>query len=178
MKHTHSTHQHQTGFTLIEVLLYITIFAMIVGAIVGLAILTVSQRQKSEVITGVNYQGEAAMGLIVQDIHEATKITAPALGASANSLTLVMPTSSVNPTIFSSYNDGSTTHLEISQGSPSVNNYLTNSHVIMSNLTFTNEGLSGTNGSILVSFTLTYTSGSNLEEYNFQKTFTGAASVL
>jgi prepilin-type N-terminal cleavage/methylation domain-containing protein len=165
------------GFTLIEVILYITIFAMIIGAIAGLTIPTVSQRQKNEVITAVNYQGEAVLSLMSQSVHQASSINAPSLGASSSALSLVMPTQSVNPTIFSSYNDGATTHLEISQGNPAVNSYLTNSHVILSNLTFNNLGLSGTKGSILISFTLSYTSSSPLEEFSYQKTFSGASSI-
>jgi len=165
------------GFTLIEVVLYLAIFAAVVGAIVGLAILTISQREKNEVITSVNYQGEAVLGLVEQTIHESSAINTPALGGSSSALSLTMPSASINPTIFSSYNDGSTIHLEISQGSPAVNSYLTNSHVVISNLTFSNEGFTGTNGSILISFTLSYESASSLEEFTFQKTFYGAASI-
>jgi hypothetical protein len=89
-----------------------------------------------------------------------------------------MPTNAANPTVFSSYNDGTTTHLEISQGSPAVSTYLTNSHVILSNLNFSNKGLSSAPGSILYSFTLTYKTSSILQEFNFQKNFYGAATLL
>jgi len=177
MKSMQPTKTHQKGFTLIEVILYITIFAMIIGAIAGLTILTVSQRQKNEVISSVNYQGEAVLSLLSQTIHQASSINAPSLGTSSGALSLTMPTQSVNPTIFSSYNDGSTTHLEISQGSPAVNSYLTNSHVTLSNLNFSNLGLSGTRGSIQISFTLSYLSSSPLEEFTYQKTFSGASSI-
>lgn len=165
------------GFTLIEVILYIAIFSSIIMLIVALAINSVAERQKNEVFTAVNYQGEAAMEIIEQDIHQATGITSPAIGNSASALGLSMSQTSINPTIFSSYNDGSTNHLEISQGSPSVNNYLTNSHVSISNLTFANEGLMGTKGSIEISFTLSYHSSSTLEEFTYQNTFYGAATI-
>jgi type II secretory pathway component PulJ len=174
MKHNSN---NNSGFTLIEVLLYIAIFASIIMVIAAMAINSVAERQKNEVFTAVNYQGEAAMEIIEQDIHQATSITSPARGNTASSIQLSMPQTSVNPTIFSTYNDGSTNHLEISQGSPSVNTYLTNSHVSISNLSFVNEGLSGTNGSIEISFSLSYKSTSTLEEFTYQNTFYGAASI-
>jgi type II secretory pathway pseudopilin PulG len=165
------------GFTLIEVLLYIAIFSSIIMVIVALAINSIAERQKNEVFTAVNYQGEAAMEIIEQDIHEASSIASPNRGSTASAIELNMPQTSVNPTIFSTYNDGSTNHLEISQGSPSVNTYLTNSHVSISNLSFTNEGLNGTNGSIQISFSLSYKSTSTLEEFTYKNTFYGAASI-
>ena len=169
--------KYMAGFTLIEVMLYIAIFSAIIMVIAALAINSVAERQKNEVITTVNYQGEAAMEIIEQDIHEASSITSPSSGNTANAIQLNMPQTSINPTIFSTYNDGSTNHLEISQGSPSVNTYLTNSHVSLSNLSFTNEGLSGTNGSVQISFSLSYKSTSTLEEFTYQNTFYGAASI-
>jgi type II secretory pathway pseudopilin PulG len=166
------------GFTLIEILIYITMFSLIIGAVVGLAILATSQRQKNQVLNIVNLQGESVISIINQDIDNSSSITSPSLGNSATTLTLAMPTTAANPTVFSSYNDGSTTHLEISQGSPAVTTYLTNSHVILSNLNFSNKGLSSTPGSILYSFTLTYKTNSVLQEFNFQKNFYGSASLL
>lgn len=153
-------------------------FALIIGAVVGLAILATSQRQYNQVVNIVNLQGESVVGLITQTIGNASSITSPSLGSSAATLTLAMPTSSANPTVFNTYNDSKVVHLQINQGSPAVTTYLTNSHVTISNLNFSNEGLSSTPGSILVSFTLSYKSTSSLEEYNFQKTFYGSASIL
>ena len=160
MKHNNNN----SGFTLIEVLLYIAIFSSIIMVIVALAINSIAERQKNEVFTAVNYQGEAAMEIIEQDIHEASSIASPNSGVAASAIELNIARRPLyNPTIFSTYNDGSTNHLEISQGSPSVNTYLTNSYVSISNLSFTNEGLSGTNGSIQISFSLSYKSTSTLK---------------
>ena len=63
--------------------------------IVALAINSVAERQKNEVITAVNYQGEAAMEIIEQDIHEASSIASPSSGITANAIQLNMPQTSL-----------------------------------------------------------------------------------
>jgi hypothetical protein len=65
----------------------------------------------------------------------------------------------------------------MSEGSPAVNSDLTNSHVTVSNLTFTNMSLSGTKGSVLISFTISYRTGSARQEFNISKRFFGAATI-
>ncbi len=168
----------QRGFTLIELLIYITIFSIMIGGIVGLAVLTTAQKANSQLTADLNYQGEATMALITQTVHRATSITSPAVANTSGSLTLVMPASSVNPTVFGLYNDGVTNRLRISEGSPAVNNNLTNSRVSLSNLTFSNMSLPSTKGSILIKFTLTYKTTSQRQELQFSKSFTGAATIL
>jgi len=178
MKYAATNKSFDEGFTLFEVIVYVAIFALIIGAVVGLAILATSQRQKDEVVSIVNLQGESVLGLMTSTIDGAKSITSPALGSSANAITLAMPPGSTNPTVLSSYNDGSVNRLEITEGSsPAVASYLTNSHVNLSNLSFTNKGLAGTSGSILISFTLTYVSSSNLQEFNYQRSFYGATTI-
>lgn len=168
---------NQAGFSLIELLIYVTIFATMIGAVVGLAVLTSSQKVSSQVAADINYQGEAVMALMTQTVHQANSITAPTAGSSGGSLSLVMANPSVNPTAFSAVNDGSTNRLVINEGSPAIQNNLTNSHATISNLTFTNMSLSGTKGSVLISFTLTYKSSSARQEFNFSKKFTAAATI-
>ena len=168
---------NQKGFTLLELLIYVAIFSTIIGAIVGLAVLASGQKISSQVTADINYQGESVMSLITQTVHQATSITTPTPGNSSGNLTLVMPAASANPTTFSSYNDGSTNRIQINEGSPAVQNKLTNAHANVTNLVFTNQSLTGTKGSVLIQFTLTYKSTSQLTEFNYSKTFYGAATI-
>ena len=167
----------QDGFSLIEMLIYITIFSIMIGAVVGLAVMTSAQKINSQVTADINYQGEAAMALITQTVHQANSITTPTAGNSNGSLSLVMASASVNPTVFSSYNDGTTTRLQVNEGSPAVQNNLTNAHAVVSGLTFTNKSLAATKGSVLISFVLTYKTTSARQEFTFNKTFFGAATI-
>ncbi len=167
----------QAGFSLIELLIYITIFSTMIGAIVGLAVLASGQKANSQATADVNYQGEAVMALITQTVHQATAITTPAAGANAASLSLTMPSAAVNPTVFAINNDGTTNRLRISEGSPAITNNLTNSHVTVSNLTFTNMSLPSTKGSVLIAFTVTYRTNSARQEFSVSKRFMGAATI-
>lgn len=171
------TAKHDQGFTLVELLIYIMIFATLIGAVVGLAVLASSQKVASQIAADTNFQGEAAMALINQTVHQATSITAPSPGNSSSSLSLAMPSGSVNPTVFSSYNDGSTTRMRVSEGSAPVQNDITNGRVAVSNLTFTNMSLPSTKGSVLIKFTLTSKTTSQRQELQFSKTFFGASTI-
>jgi len=169
--------KNQRGFTMIELLIYVTIFATMIGGIVGLAVAASAQKTNSQIVTDLNYQGEATMALVTQTVHRASSITAPAVGNTGNSLTLVMPAAAVNPTVFAAFNDGTTTRFRVSEGSPAVNNYLTNAHVTVSNLVFSNMSLPSTKGSVMVSFTLTYRTTSQRQEVQYSKTFTSGVTI-
>lgn len=165
------------GFTLIELLIYITIFAAMIGAVVGLALLSTSQKVISQNTADLNYQGEAVMAMITQTVRRSTAITSPAAANTSGSLTLAMATPSVNPTVFSAATDATTTRMRISEGSPAINNSLTNSRVTLSNLTFTNMSNPSTRGSVQIRFTLSYRTASNRPELQLSKTFYGAATI-
>ena len=115
--------------------------------------------------------------MLTQAVHDASAVTAPALGSSGATLSLTLPASAVNPTSFDASSDSVTTHLRVNEGAGPVSNYLTNSHVSLSGLSFSNVGLAGSKGSIKIRFTLTYKNYSGRDEYNFSKTFYGAASL-
>jgi type II secretory pathway pseudopilin PulG len=168
---------NQQGFTLIELLIYVTIFATMIGAVVGLVVLATGQRVSSQVTAEVNYQGEAVMAYITQTIHQADSVTSPTRANSGGSLTLAMAGGSVNPTVFSSYNDGTTTRLRVSEGNPGTVTDLTNARVTVSSVSFANMSVSGSKGSILVRFTLSSRTSSQRQEFNYSKTFYGAASI-
>jgi len=94
-------HSAQAGFTLLELLLYVAL----VGGLLTLAIsfygTAIDARIKNQSIVEVNDQGTALMDHITQIIRSASSITSPTAGTSAASLTLVVPTGALSPTIFS-----------------------------------------------------------------------------
>lgn len=167
----------QQGFTLIELLIYVAIFATMIGAVVGLALSASAERVNSQVVSDLNYQGEASMALIIQTVRQAGQITAPTAGNSSSSLQLKMANSAVNPTTFAIVNDGTTSRLQMGEGLPAVANNLTNARVAVSNLTFTNMSLNGTKGSVRIQLTLRYRTNSVRHELQYAKTFYGAATI-
>jgi hypothetical protein len=112
------------------------------------------------------------MDNITQTIRNATSITTPAAAGSGASLTLVVPTGTLSPTIFSLNG----TALQVKEGT-GANVALTSSDVQISNLTFKNLTRSGTSGIVQVSFTVTRVNSGGRNELDYQKTFTSSAEI-
>ncbi len=162
----------QAGYTLVELLLYIAIFGAVALAATSFFTVITTARTKNQSIAEVNDQGAMVMNAMLQTIHDATSITTPAAAGSGASLTLVVPTATLSPTI---YNLSGTT-LQIKEGAAAVV-AITSSDVQITSLTFKNLTRAGTAGIVQVSFTMKHTNPSTLNEYEYQKTFTGSAEV-
>ncbi len=170
--HTSNTLQSQAGYTLIELLLYVAIVGVLLTATVGFFGLVADARVKNQTISEVNDQGTFAMDYLTQTIRNATSITAPALGASSSSLTLVVPTANLSPTIFNVL--GAT--LQVQEGSGTAV-ALTNSKIQVTNFTVKNLSRSGTSGIVQISFTLNRVNTAGRNEYDYTQTFTTSAAI-
>jgi type II secretory pathway pseudopilin PulG len=162
----------QGGYTLIELLLYVTILGSLLTAVVLFFTLMTDANTKNQSMAEVNDQGIAVMDQITQTIRNATSITAPAAAGSGASLTLVVPTGSLSPTVYSL----SGTTLQIKEGAAAAV-ALTSNDVQVTNLTFANLTRSGTKGLVQVSFRMSRVNTSGRNEYDYQKTFTSSAEV-
>ena len=167
-----SRRRRQAGYTLIELLLYVAISGMLLTGVVGFFGLVTEARVKNQSISEVDEQGAAAMDYITQTIRNATSISSPVVGATGASLTLVVPTGALSPTIFSL----SGTVLQVKEGAAAAIP-LTSNEVQVSSLTFHNLTRTGTGGIVQVSFVVTRTNPNNRTEFEYQKTFTGSAEV-
>lgn len=96
----------QKGYTLIELLLYVSIIGSLLTAVSMYFGTSTEARVKNQSIAEVNQQGALAMEHIVRTVRGADSITSPAAGVISNTLTLAVPTGALSPTIFS-LNDGS-----------------------------------------------------------------------
>lgn len=163
----------QAGYTLIELLLYVAIIGVLLGAVVGFLGTVTEARVKNQTISEVDEQGAAAMNYITQTIRNASSISAPAAGGVAStSLTLVVPTASLSPTIISL--SGAT--LQVKEGAAAAIP-LTNSKVQISNIAFKNLSRSGTSGIVQASFTISRINPTNRNTFDYEKTFTSSAEV-
>ena len=90
----------QQGYTLIELLLYVAIMGALLTTVTFFFGTVISARVKDQTVLEVNDQGTALMSYITQTIRNATSISIPTIGTSGPSLTLVVPTGSLSPTIF------------------------------------------------------------------------------
>jgi prepilin-type N-terminal cleavage/methylation domain-containing protein len=162
----------QKGFTLIELLLYVTIVGSLLIAVSLFFATTADARIKGQTINEVDQQGTLLMDHVTRTIRNATSISSPAAGASAASLTLVVPTGALSPTIF---NLNGTT-FQIKEGAAATVP-LTNSKIEISALTFRNLTRSGTPGIVQVSFTVSRVNPLGKSTYTYQKTFTSSAAL-
>ncbi len=162
---------NQRGFTLFELLIYIALASILIGAISTLLFITLNARVKNQTIGEVEQQGSLAMRMITQSIRNADAITSPT-SSSASTLVLDVVTVADDPTVF----DLSGTTLEKTAGAaPAVT--LTNNRVEVSDLTFTNISQSGAPGTIRIQFTMTHVNTSGRQEYSYAKTFYGTANL-
>lgn len=167
-----TTQLKQDGYTLIELLLYVVVISTLLTSITYFFGITIEARAKNQTIAEVNDQGAAAMDYITQTIRNASSITTPVAAGSGATLTLVVPTGSLSPTIF----DLSGTTLRVKEGAGAAI-ALTSTDVRMTGLTFKNLTRPSTPGHVQVSFTLSHTNPNNRNEYDYQKTFISSAEV-
>lgn len=159
-----------TGYTLIELLLYVAILGILTTAMGTFFVTIVELRVKNQSIAEVDQQAAFAMEYITQTIRNSTSVTSPTKGSgTATSTTLVVPTGSLSPTVFDL--SGGILRVKEGTGSPIA---LTNGKVQVSSLSFNNNG---TNDDILqISFVVSRLDGVK-NEYTFQKTFISTAEV-
>lgn len=165
-------HVYTTGFTLIELLLYIVIISVLLGALSAFFGLTLDARVKNETINEVDQQGNFVLDTIAQTVRNATSISAPAPGASSNTLSVIVPSGGLSPTVFSP--NGSA--VSMAEGTNPANN-ITSSLMTVNNLTFKNISRPGTSGIVQISFTILRVNPSGRNEYDYSKTFTTSVAI-
>jgi type II secretory pathway pseudopilin PulG len=165
----------QQGYTLIELLLYVAIVGALLTTVVFFFGTVTASRVKNQAIIEVNDQGTAVMDYLTQTIRNATAVTTPTTGLSASSLTLTVPTGSLSPTVFSLTGSAPTT-IQVKEGAGAQVS-LTNDDVQISGLTFKNLSRASTPGVVQVSFVIGRVNPSNVNEFDYQKTFTATAEV-
>jgi len=160
------------AYTLVEVLIYVGLTSTLMIVIVSLVTFLLQNRVKSQTINEVESQGTILMQQITKMISNARGIDSPASGTSANSLTLDVYNSSNDPTVI--FLNGS--ELQITEGVQAPIT-LTSNKVSLNQVSFTNSGAATTNGSVKITFTLSYNNPGNLQEFNYQQIFYGSASI-
>ncbi len=163
----------QKGFTLVELVLYVSICSILLLTISSFLTFLLGARVRSQAITEVNQQGFQVMSLITQTIRNGRSIQVPNIGTSSSTLSITTGNALLNPTIFNL----SSTTMQIKEGSK-IAFPLTNSRVQISSLTFENiSSGSSTEKIIRVSYTIDYINQGGRSEYSFTKSFNGSATL-
>lgn len=164
--------KRQYGFTLLELLLYISLLGILLGSLGAFTSVLYQSRIKNEVVAEVDGQGIAVMQRITQTIRNAEGINSPATGSSASSTSINVIDSAKDPTLFTLVSGAVTMKEGTDVALP-----LTSTKVTVSGLTFTNLSRSGTDGTLRVQFTINYNNTVGRQEYNYSKNFVGSATI-
>lgn len=160
------------GFTLVELLLYISISSVILLVSSLFLSSLLESRIKNQTILEVEQQGVRIMQDITQIARNSEEITLPVQGGSGSSITFDVADAGDDPIVF----DLAGGVIRISKGGGSAIS-LTNSRVTASNLTFQNLTRTGTPGTIKISFTLSHVNPDGRNEYSYSKTFYSSATL-
>ena len=123
-----SKQKNKRGFTLIEILLYISMVSIIVLSISSFFVLIQRVKIKNQVITNVNNQGLFISGILDRTIRETSSIDEPSTGQSSNLLRLMNA-------------DGSFVEEKVEDGNFKMLNYDTNGNLQKQNL-FSDDSVS------------------------------------
>ncbi|MFA6474699.1 MAG: prepilin-type N-terminal cleavage/methylation domain-containing protein [Patescibacteria group bacterium] len=156
--------KHTTGFTLIELIVYIAIASILILTAAGFiqSILQIQRTQKIASLLEAN--GNNAMRRITQAVRNADSITLPTTGTSGTTLTVATYSGPTNPTSYTL--SGGQLREQLGAGSVTP---ITSTEVTVSALSFYNLSRAATPGAVRIQYTVTYGTQS--------KTFYGTATL-
>lgn len=160
------------AFSLIETLLYITLFSVVVVMIVGVYGLVIDVKAKDRVTFEVTSEGSRIMQIITQSIRNATLINSPPAGSDAGVVSVNVFDINNNPTMF--YLTGE----DIVMKEGGLAEVILNSNrTKVTGLKFTNLSRAGTNGTIKVEFTIIAVSTNPKAPFQFSQSFESNATL-
>ena len=163
----------QSGFTLIELSIYITLVAGILIMATSFAWNIINSRTKTISISSVEQEGRYILEKFSQSVHQASAMSLPATGASGNQLVLTMADAPSNPIIIST----SSNKLYFQRGAGSAVQ-MHSDNVIVTSVSFTNLSTAdGKTRNVQINLTLEHINPNQRREREYQKDFTTSAEL-
>lgn len=170
---------NRNGYTLIELMLYIGLAALILSTTAMFLNMVVSNKVKTQTVLEVEQQGSQAMQIITDTIQSADGIDSPAPGAPTQSsitLDIAQSEAAKDPSVID-LTGATPNSIRLSEGTPPDISLLTTSRLDVSNLSFKNVSGSGNSKSVKISFILNYYNPGGRNEHEYSQTFFGSASL-
>lgn len=163
------------AFTLLEIILYLFIFAVIGLAVFSFSQMAFSVNAHSQIVAEVDSDGSALMQRLIGYIHRTPSngINYPLAMASSDSLSITTTDSATTPVVISL--QSGVVVVSEAGGEPVA---MSSNRVRVSDLQFQNLGTSGVNDIIRISFRLANNNQGNRAEFDYSRSFTSAASPL
>lgn len=164
----HRIRHRISGFTLLELILFVSLSGILLGALAVFLGIILNSRVKQHSIVEVEEQGMRAMQVIESIIHNASSVTTPMIATTSSSLAIEGASSKrieiSNERLW--YTDGANSPLS-----------LTTADTIVSNIQFQNLSRAQTPGIIRIQFTLSRRNPEGRNEYAYQQTFYASATL-
>jgi prepilin-type N-terminal cleavage/methylation domain-containing protein len=152
------------GFTLIELVLYMGILAILLTLMSSIFTSIVDVQIQSTTTSSVNQDGRYLLSKLLYDVKNSSAILVPA-NPGTQSSTMQLTINSINYT----YSASSSGNLQVVNGTTGETNVLNSYDTSISGLTFTRIGNGGTSDTVRVSYTVT---GRAIERAGQQETKT------
>lgn len=160
------------GSTFIELLLYIGIVSVVLLASSSIAMNVLYGKAKISAIEEVSQNGRFALEKISGTIRNADEIGTPVLGEVSSTLSLTMPDSAFDPTVFDL--DGG--RLWMKKGSMP-KKALTGNGVVVEDIQFSNVSYVDTSGTIRIKVEIASRNPNNRKEFEVQQIFYTTVNV-
>ncbi|MBI2473227.1 prepilin-type N-terminal cleavage/methylation domain-containing protein [Candidatus Uhrbacteria bacterium] len=167
-----SIFEHNKGFTLVELVVYIGLASIVFLAVIGQQMTFLQMRVKHQTIAQVEQEGQFVMQLITQTLRNAQAINSPPAGSSASILSIDVFDAVDDPTVF----DVSGGQIRLTQGSAAAVE-ITSGLLSVASFTIENVSRLDTPGSVRIQFTLSRINAGGVIPYAYEKTFYGTASL-
>ncbi len=159
-------HHSQRGFSLLEMLIYISILAVISAVVVGSLIPLARSYRQVVMALAINNSGSAALERMVREVRQATDVGAGSvLNSSPGTLVLSSLDSTGNPITITFDVSGGAVRITEGAGTPYA---LTGSGVAVSSLIFTSQTNATTSKLVGIDLTLTSTVGALTRSTRFK----------
>ena len=158
------------GFTLIEVLVATAIFTLVIIAFIGIFVTVAGVQVRQNSSAAVNGESQFLLQKIQYYVGLSSFVSSTQ-DLSTSTLTLRMPSSSIDPTVLSLSNG--TVYLQLATGTPQP---LSSNAVVVSNLLFTRRSNAPGHDAVNVAFTVSYNT-SNIKQMVAQALQTSVARV-
>lgn len=160
--------KQSAGTTLVEILLYTGIVALVSVIIIDFGQIMISQNARTRVAREVDSNAQIILNQVERVIESAQTITSPVAGATGSSLTLNLNDSGRSPTSFALNG----TNLQLTQGSAIPATVLNSKRLIVKDLGFTTISPSA------VKISITFSSVGNLALRAFTRSYSTTFRII
>lgn len=157
----------RAGFTLIEVVLYTGLAAIIITLTAGMAVMGLQARAKATAVNEVEQEAARAVDIVTQLVRNAESVT-----VNGSTISLTMPTAADSPTVITLAGG----NITVSRGGNAAR-AVTSDTVTVSSFTVADRSYANTPGTIDMAMTVQANAAGNRAEFTYEATHHATVSL-